>query len=496
MDPMDPQSPSPTKLNRGVHKVPSLNTQLETMKMNPYFSPRMMRKVMQSGESSRMRSPQHRTLSYGSADDPGRKSSDSGSSKVIDVAMGDDYASESSAAGSTFFQSLFNSVNVLLGVGVLSLPYMMRQSGWFLGVGVLCGLSLLTCYTGKLLGRTIAKVHKSGIKKAGFPELAELAFGSAGKTVVSSLFYTELITVSTMFLILMAQNLEKIYQDISPTTALSISLVVVLPTAFITRVEFLSYFSLVGICSALTLLIVLTTEGVRTVPQPPHFEGSFLHPVHTEETTGLDRWPLVFGLSMVGFAGHAVFPSLYDEMEDATEYPLVIDLTYLFVTAVYIAIAMMGYLMYGLHTQEMVTLNFEPGYLTLFATWLVVINPATKYALTLHPVVTSAENFMLPILTKTDDSTWKNFCFRLLIRASMCGLTLVIAVSLPSFARIVSFIGAACSFSVSGIFPLLFYVKLCWDDLTRAEVCCLCCLIFTCILCAVIGTIAVFVCKT
>ena len=57
---------------------------------------------------------------------------------------------------STFLQSSLNGVNILLGVGVLSLPYSMSVSGWWVGMGLLIALSLITNYTGKIIGRLMS----------------------------------------------------------------------------------------------------------------------------------------------------------------------------------------------------------------------------------------------------------------------------------------------------------------------------------------------------
>ena len=45
-------------------------------------------------------------------------------------------------------QAMANSVNILLGVGLLSVPYALRQGGWA-GLGVLASLGLMTNYTGR-----------------------------------------------------------------------------------------------------------------------------------------------------------------------------------------------------------------------------------------------------------------------------------------------------------------------------------------------------------
>jgi len=61
------------------------------------------------------------------------------------------------AGGSSFGQTAFNATNTLMGVGLLSLPYTLRLSGWF-GVLLLVCMSALTRYTAKLLGRIMEYV--------------------------------------------------------------------------------------------------------------------------------------------------------------------------------------------------------------------------------------------------------------------------------------------------------------------------------------------------
>ena len=56
-----------------------------------------------------------------------------------------------SAAGtagrSTFIQAVFNVVNVMMGVGLLSLPFALKSSGW-IGIGLLWLMGIVTNYTG------------------------------------------------------------------------------------------------------------------------------------------------------------------------------------------------------------------------------------------------------------------------------------------------------------------------------------------------------------
>ena len=48
---------------------------------------------------------------------------------------------------------MFNSINILVGIGLLSLPLAFKYSGWVLGgiIMVLCGV--VTLYTARILAR-------------------------------------------------------------------------------------------------------------------------------------------------------------------------------------------------------------------------------------------------------------------------------------------------------------------------------------------------------
>lgn len=54
---------------------------------------------------------------------------------------------------STLPQTVFNSTNVLIGVGILSLPLGMKYAGWLCGTIFLAAAALVTGYTARLLAK-------------------------------------------------------------------------------------------------------------------------------------------------------------------------------------------------------------------------------------------------------------------------------------------------------------------------------------------------------
>jgi vesicular inhibitory amino acid transporter len=177
------------------------------------------------------------------------------------------------------------------------------------------------------------------------------------------------------------------------------------------------------------------------------------------------RWldvPLSFGLIMAGFAGHAVFPTIYHDMEDPKEYKRMVNSTYLTVAAVYLTVAVTGYLMFGSATLQEITLNLmavadynQP--LNRFAVCWVALNPIAKYGLTLNPVLLSWQT-VLP--------------HRFGSLASVCLTTLMLVCLvflLPNFDRVISLLGAFFSFFISAIFPLVCHIKLFRQTMPRWE---------------------------
>ena len=96
-----------------------------------------------------------------------------------------------SAPRSTFVQSVFNAVNVLIGVGILSLPLAFRCAGWIWGTTIFLFCAFLTNYTAKLLARCLDAY--AGATTYG--DMGAAAFGERGRAFIGGVFIFELITI-------------------------------------------------------------------------------------------------------------------------------------------------------------------------------------------------------------------------------------------------------------------------------------------------------------
>ncbi|RUP45843.1 transmembrane amino acid transporter protein-domain-containing protein [Jimgerdemannia flammicorona] len=96
---------------------------------------------------------------------------------------------QSSHVKSTFTQSIFNSINILIGIGILALPLGFRCAGWVVGLTVFVFCCGLTNYTAKLL----AKCMDANPSAHTYADIGAVAFGKRGMVTVSILFLAELV---------------------------------------------------------------------------------------------------------------------------------------------------------------------------------------------------------------------------------------------------------------------------------------------------------------
>nr|POE61860.1 vacuolar amino acid transporter 1 [Quercus suber] len=105
---------------------------------------------------------------------------------------------------STLPQTIFNSVNVLIGVGLLALPLAMKLAGWVPGLIFFAFAGISTSYTAKLLAKC-ADVDTSLIT---FADLAFVSFGPWARVTTSILFSLELIAACVALVVLFADSLD------------------------------------------------------------------------------------------------------------------------------------------------------------------------------------------------------------------------------------------------------------------------------------------------
>ena len=217
---------------------------------------------------------------------------------------------------------------------------------------------------------------------------------------IAGLFCLELFALSVALMVIFGDSLATIFPGVSADSFKILAFFLVLPTVFM-PLRLLSYASLIGLLSSLTLVGAVVLDGLVKKDAP----GSIFDPAKTSLSPS-HRWGLSAGLMMSGFSGHSVMPSLAREMRNPQEFNRMVDYAYVAAGSMYLIVGLIGYLMFGDDVSQEITQDLlrTPGYppfINRCMIWMIGINPVAKFALCTRPLNITIEHLLN--LTALDD---------------------------------------------------------------------------------------------
>ncbi|XP_042510702.1 amino acid transporter AVT1C-like isoform X2 [Macadamia integrifolia] len=367
----------------------------------------------------------------------------------------------------SYGQAVLNGVNVLCGVGILSTPYAAKEGGWT-SLFILFLYAVLSWYTGILLRHCL----DSEPELETYPDIGQAAFGTAGRFAISIILYVELYASCVEYIILESDNLSALF----PNAHLNIggfvlkshhlfalmATIVILPTVWLRDLSVLSYFSAGGVIAS--ILVVLCLFWVGLVDQVGfQNKGNMLN---------ISTFPVAIGLYGYCYSGHAVFPNIYTSMAKPSQFPSVLLVAFGLCTLMYGGVAFMGYTMFGESTASQFTLNMPHDLVaSKIAVWTTVVNPFTKYALTMTPVAMCFEE-LIPA------DSLKSQMYSIIIRTSLVISTLLVGLTIPFFGLVMALIGSLFTMLVTLILPCACFLSILRGKVNLLQVL-LCILIIT-----------------
>ncbi|KAL5519122.1 hypothetical protein ACEPAH_805 [Sanghuangporus vaninii] len=371
------------------------------------------------------------------------------------------------AGRSTFGQTLFNSIAILLGFGMLAEPLAFALSGWIAGSVLILFYGIITCHTAKILARIMADDPQLRT----YADIGNKAFGPHSRFLVSSLFCLELFTVGVVLVTLFADSLHSVMPTYSSEAYKLMGLVVLVPSVFF-PLSVLSYTSILGILSTLLITAVLFIDGLSK----RHGPGSLWDPATTSlSIASWGKLGVAFGLFMAGFSGHAVLSSLARDMQNPKDFDKMINLAFIAATIIYALIGGCGYLMFGDSVSDEVSKDLlaTPGYnafINKLAVWSLVVMPLTKFGLSTRPVVITLE-IMLGLepnsqpqmhvsevpggtSTQAKQSKYTKGLLIFLERTAFTCLAVAVSIFFPEFSSVMAFVGAFWAFLLCVIGPV------------------------------------------
>ncbi|KAK4106605.1 amino acid transporter [Parathielavia hyrcaniae] len=390
---------------------------------------------------------------------------------------------------STLPQTVFNSTNVLIGVGLLSLPMGMKYAGWICGMIALFLCAAVTGWTAKIL----AKCMDLDPTLITFSDLAFISFGRNARIATSVLFTLELVAACVALIVLFADSLDLLFPGFFSVTGWKIFCAVILIPLNFLPLRLLSFTSVIGIFACLSIVLILVFDGLIKPTSP----GSLIEPAQTYMFPA--NWltlPLSFGLLMSPWGGHGVFPNIYRDMRHPYKYTQALKITFSFTWILDATTAVAGILMFGDSVRDEITSNIlvessYPRALTVCMCLCIAIIPLTKIPLNARPIVATLEVLLglhqqsligagvgdpASVGGEESSSSWLlgrgpgfRGAMKVGVRVGVVVMFLGIAIAFPAFDSIMAFMGSALCFTICVTLPLAFYLKLFGHEISARE---------------------------
>ncbi|KAI8621334.1 transmembrane amino acid transporter protein-domain-containing protein [Chytriomyces sp. MP71] len=394
------------------------------------------------------------------------------------------------AATSTPIQATLNSANVMLGMGILTLPYGLHIAGWLFGLSMITIFALTAQFTAKLIGKCMTvpfppprdddestpllsnphrhRRHQQNSSASRLPtgisDVVELAFGPGARPWIQGLFMVELFAAATGLILLGADSIVGLWPQL-PMLPVKCAVTGVLVLSTMPRgLGWLAYSSLLGVLTVASLFMILVFNGLKT-PEAPgslwEWSETDFWPSEVDPFKPPNMW-LSAGLFMIGLDAHAIFPGIYRDLKQKRQWGRVVEGAFACNWILYVGFATVGYLMFGQDILPQVTQNFPliptfPRALTHFIVVLTALNPFTKYALIMAPVHLQCEQILRIAPPAEGALTTSRGA---LLRVSFGMLAVATTIAFPTFHVLIGLVGSLFSFLIAGVVPCVCYLRL------------------------------------
>ncbi|RXG57090.1 Amino acid transporter ANT1, partial [Armadillidium vulgare] len=373
-----------------------------------------------------------------------------------------------------------------IGAGLLGLPYAFKESGILEGaiimsvvgyLSVAAMLMIIDCkYAilssgGRAGGRSITMESKvplispessedegeferqRGSKRnfnsqdLTYGDIGLYAFGSPGKRLVDITIVISQIGFCCGYLIYLCENLKKHLNGLSQGQWLVLLLPPIYGLTLLRHLNKLAIFSLFAqVSNVFALAVVFWFD----------FSHSEEIPFHAKEFS-IKGLPFFFAVAIYCYEGAGMILSLEESIAQQKKKsfrPIFIS-TMIALTVLYITFGSSGYLSFGPHTQQIITLNLPHGKTSFDFAAIVKICLGVSFFFT-YPMM------LFPVTHLID----KTFGFQNdkmkgnLVRLVIVLLTGIIVSAIPSFAVLASLIGATCCTLLAFIMPAAFHIAI------------------------------------
>ncbi|CAD5212207.1 unnamed protein product [Bursaphelenchus okinawaensis] len=342
----------------------------------------------------------------------------------------------------------------MAGGGVVTMPVALLKSGAFMGSVVMILVATAFCYTAHLLGQNWIIMRKRWSQYANhcrkpFPEMAFRAIGPEARIFTAGTIHAMLFGVSVVYLLLSAKIINSLITslmefDIGECRMMVLLALVLFPVTLLKSPQ--------DFWIAVVLAMVTTVFAVMLIIVGIVKDDAVCGKVANIPSFDSNEFVMSLGIFMFAFGGHAVFPTIINDMQRPKEFTRSALLGFAGVCALYLPITILGYQVYGDSLTDSVISSIQSKEIREAANFFIAAHCILTLTITINPLNQELENALkLPHEFGTG---------RVLVRAFILSAVTFLALTVPSFGPLLNVIGGTTVALTSAVLPCLFNMYL------------------------------------
>ncbi|GMI71130.1 aromatic and neutral transporter 1 [Hibiscus trionum] len=302
-----------------------------------------------------------------------------------------------------------------------------------------------------------------------YGDLGFRCIGKPGRYLTEFLICISQCGGSVAYLVFIGQNLASLFKLHGLTFASYIFLLVPIEIA-LSWIGSLSAFAPLSIFADICNLLAMGFVVKQDVQQAVGGDFSF----RDRKAFNLGGFPFAGGMAVYCFEGFGMTLALEQSMRERRTFPMVLAISFAWITVVYILFATFGYIAYGDDTKDIITLNLPNDWTAIAVQIGLCLGLVFTLPIMVHPVCEIMEGklkkkFWFQNFLNNDAESLitrlGNFGMYIGRAVLVIGLA-VLASFVPSFGVLVSLVGSTVCALISFVLPASFHLTLLGSSLS------------------------------
>jgi len=395
---------------------------------------------------------------------------------------------------SSNLQTFVNSIICFVGSGVLGLPFAFRHIG---AVGGVLGLTLITMvslHCMYLMVDSKRVLQERAVEIRDYADVGFHAFGLPGQVTVSCCILLTQTGFCIAYLIFISESMREVHSQISKRMWIALCMPLLVAASWLRSLKAIakiSFFAALSIGIALFMVLAFDLQALYSTSdhgdadygdasdfgamkeQRHHKTDSPMAPREDDEFGGAGPLvilnfrgiPYFFGVAVYCFEGIGMVLPVLNGMKKPSKFKAIWGGACISVALLYIIFGLLGYAAFRSNVADVITTNLPPLYVTNLMKVALCVGLLLTYPLMCVPVIEELERR----LGRTTDETRWDAMLRNLLRSGFVFGTGVVAYMVPKFGVFISLVGASASAALAFVLPSLFFLKICYPQLSRME---------------------------